>query len=117
MNTITQIVVLNVGGTLFHTSRTTLENTEGFLRVLIQSSMTSEPIFIDRDCTHFRFILNRLRGSNILPTRYTDLQELQVEADFYNLTAMVDDIGLRLEHTAKPLEETIEQLRRDIRRT
>lgn len=101
---------------LFHTSRSTLKSADGFLRVLVQSSFTMEQIFIDRDGTHFRYVLNRLRGSNVLPTKYTDLQELQVEADFYNLTSMVDDIRLRLEHTAKPLEETIEQLRRDIRR-
>ena len=49
--------------------------------------------FIDRDGTHFRFILNYLRdGELTLPKEATFLDELRKEAAFYQIQGMLDDL-------------------------
>ena len=49
--------------------------------------------FIDRDGTHFRFILNYLRnGELILPDGATFLKELEVETKFYLIQGILDDL-------------------------
>ena len=59
-------VVLNVGGTKFQTTMETLKNGESsFLASMVnnnwQESNPTDEIFIDRDGTHFRYILNHYR--------------------------------------------------------
>ena len=81
----TQPVRLNVGGTMFHTSTDTLKKNRFFERV----SAARDP-FIDRDPTHFRMILNFLRSDAIvLPESPGGVVELQVEADYYGIDALV----------------------------
>ena len=47
--------------------------------------------FIDRDGTHFRFILNYLRdGKLILPEGAIFLKELEAEAKYYQLQGILD---------------------------
>ena len=47
--------------------------------------------FIDRDGTHFRFILNYLRtGKLTLPEGATFLKELEEEAEFYQIQGIID---------------------------
>lgn len=54
--------------------------------------------FIDRDGTHFRFILNYLRtGKLTLPDRATFLKELEEEVEFYDLQGMLDDLEFNSE--------------------
>ena len=79
-------VSLNVGGTSFETTSETLtkDGVTFFVRVL-QSDLPN--IFIDRDPTHFRIILNFLRDKTcVLPTSCTGRQELAQEAHFYGIS-------------------------------
>ena len=58
--------------------------------------------FIDRDGTHFRYILNHLRtGQFIVPKDKTIRKELLAEADFYQ----VEGISRRL--TARPFQDSV----------
>ncbi len=81
------IVTLNVGGKEFVTRRGTLEATDSFFSALMTHS-EGPNVFIDRDPTHFRHVLNYLRGSTTLPNDEAGLRELQAEADFYCLSAL-----------------------------
>lgn len=86
------IVYLNVGGCAFTTRRDTLR--QGFFSGLVESlTEDGTEVFVDRDPTHFRYILNWLRGSKCLPEDDQTLTELMWEADFYALDEMVACIG------------------------
>ena len=57
-----------------------------------------DAFFIDRDGTHFRFILNYLRtGKLTLPEGVTALNELQEEAEFYRIKGMLDELEFNSE--------------------
>mmetsp|Transcript_1218 Transcript_1218/g.3431 ORF Transcript_1218/g.3431 Transcript_1218/m.3431 type:complete len:332 (-) Transcript_1218:148-1143(-) len=89
-------VVLDVGGMRFKTSLTTLRRDKDSMLAAMFSGSGFEmtpgedgSFFIDRDGTHFRHILNYLRGcfrkeglSN------ASLHELAAEADFYQLRSL-----------------------------
>lgn len=89
------IVTLNVGGTLFTTSKTTLlSNKDSFFTQLLDSNFTIDKdeqghIFIDRDPKHFPTILNYLRdGRQVLTAIPNDVKlrhQIAIEAKFYNL--------------------------------
>ena len=55
------LVYLNVGGVFFATSRDTLRESDSFFSGLVQNECCHE-YFVDRDPTHFRHVLNWLRG-------------------------------------------------------
>lgn len=79
-------IELNVGGESFLTSRSTLTGiSTSFFRALVDHTPTQIEYFIDRDPTHFRHILNFLRGSPTFPDSELHLFELCNEADFYNI--------------------------------
>ena len=83
-----QIVYLNVGGCCFVTRRDTLKR--GFFSGLLESiNEEGTEVFVDRDPTHFRYVLNWLRGARGLPEDDQTLTELMWEADFYALDDMV----------------------------
>ena len=85
------LVHLNVGGCVFATRRNTL--CSGFFLGCVETLEPHETeIFIDRDPTHFRYILNWLRGSRVLPEDEQTLLELECEADFYSLDDMRQNI-------------------------
>ena len=72
------------GGTMFETTKTTLQRDRNSLLAGIPSS--DSPIFIDRDPTHFRVILNFLRNNltaniHTLPTSTRDLNDFLCEAN------------------------------------
>lgn len=76
----------NVGGSVFETTDETLNRIDGtMLKALCQENWADskkEEIFIDRDPTHFRLILNFLRdGASALPVNEKDLVEIEREAD------------------------------------
>lgn len=76
-------ITLDVGGTLFATTQTTLEK-HGFFRALLDSDNSDKSyFFIDRDPLFFRWILNFIRGSTVIPRDISDYDQLKVEADFY----------------------------------
>src|SRR5690606_32379117 len=97
-NGIAGMVKLNVGGSIFCTTINTL--TQGKSSML--SAMYSgryDPYtdadgcyFIDRDGTHFRFILNFLRDGCVrLPEDLQILQDLMVEAQFDFPSSLIDE--------------------------
>ena len=85
---------INIGGTLFESKRATLDKCPYFRRVLNPAARThfemDGSIFIDRDATHFRHILNYLRDGEV-PNYLTpaDVDQLIREAKFYEMTEMV----------------------------
>ena len=87
------IVAVNVGGFLFYTTRTTLsKGTHFFSTAMAHLAPDATDLFVDRDPTHFRYVLNWLRGSHVLPSDDQTLRELVCEADFYCMRDMVDSI-------------------------
>jgi hypothetical protein len=52
---------------------------------MVAHSSCDDEFFIDRDATHFRHILNYLRGSPSFPSTESGMNELGAEADFYCL--------------------------------
>ena len=92
-------VKLNVGGHTFTTSVQTLTKDPNSMLAAMFSGRfemkASEDgaFFIDRDGTHFRFILNYLRtGKLILPDGATFLKELAEEAEFYQIQGIIDEM-------------------------
>ena len=96
-----KIVRLSVGGALFETSIDTLcRDPNSMLAVMFSGRHTTTVdedgrYFIDRDGTHFRYILNYLRdGNTYLPSDNQQLMdELYEEVCFYGIEALM----LRLE--------------------
>ena len=75
---------INVGGVYFETRVGTLTVIDSFFRGIVDcSDITS--LFIDRDPTHFRHILNFMRQAPTFPQTVHGLEELIVEMDFYSL--------------------------------
>lgn len=107
-------LTLDVGGYLYETTRDTLLMKEGFFRNLC-THYDNDYVFIDRDGKHFRFILNHLRGSMIVPTNGLDLQELLFEADFYCLESLKDLIQYELSKKITPIEISLMQIAHTLR--
>ena len=91
---------LNVGGHVFKTSVQTLtKDPNSMLAAMFSGKFDMKPsedgsFFIDRDGTHFRFILNYLRtGKLILPEGATFLKELEEEAEFYQIQGIIDELS------------------------
>lgn len=88
------IVCLNVGGQLFATSAQTLKrDPDSMLGRMFCSHMglttdANGNIFIDRDGTHFRHILNYLRSGSVPQLPPSVRKELLQEADFYQLRGL-----------------------------
>ena len=71
--------------------------------------------FVDRDGTHFRFILNYLRdGELILPDGATFLKELEAEAKFYQIQGILDVVRPR---APKNFEESLTLTNEEYRTT
>ena len=97
---------LDVGGHKFTTSRTTLTSQpDSMLAAMFSGRHTlvkdeEGAYFIDRDGTHFRFILNYLRdgqlGEGTLPEDRFQLQEILRESDYYQLTELAQYIRVKL---------------------
>ena len=90
-------IKLNVGGQYFTTSVQTLtKDPNSMLAAMFSGRFDMKPsedgsFFIDRDGTHFRFILNFLRtGKLTLPEGATCTKELEEEAEFYQIHGLMD---------------------------
>ena len=91
---------LDVGGQLFTTSKLTLcKDSNSMLAAMFSGrhELTPGPdgsYFIDRDGTHFRYILNFLRDGEIkdgtLPDSESLWRELLAEADYYQLSDLAE---------------------------
>ena len=106
---IPKIVKLNVGGQYFTTSRQTLtSDPNSMLAAMFSGRHKLETtgdgsFFIDRDGTHFRYILNYLRNDElILPEGATFLKELEAEAKFYQLQGILNALKSK-----EPFEESV----------
>ena len=93
-------VKLDVGGHTFRTSVQTLtKDPNSMLAAMFSGKFDTKPaedgaFFIDRDGTHFRFILNYLRtGKLTLPEGATFLKELAEEAEFYQIQGIMDELN------------------------
>ena len=97
-------VTLNVGGSLFTTSITTLcKYHDSMLATMFSGRHTliaesDGTYFIDRDGTYFNYILNYLRCGDdvVLEARPSVLSELLSEARFYQLEGLKDAIQVIL---------------------
>lgn len=97
---IPSVVRLNVGGTIFVTTMTTLtqRDTESMLGVMfsgrhrLHMDAKKGAVFIDRDGTHFRHILNWLRDGVIPSLEMSTYQELLREAEYYQLMGLIENI-------------------------
>lgn len=94
-------IKLNVGGIIFKTSLDTLrKDSNSLLASMFSGSFDVRPdkedgaYFIDRDGTHFRYILNYLRtGRLVFPKENNVLAaELFFEAEYYKITGMPEQI-------------------------
>ena len=111
-------VKLNVGGHHFTTSvQTITKDPDSMLAAMFSGKFETKPsedgtFFIDRDGTHFRFILNYLRtGKLTLPEGATFLKELQEEAEFYQIQGIIDELRVseptvQASKPAKPFNES-----------
>jgi len=85
-------VKLNVGGTLFTTSKQTLVSKSAFFRALFSGQMAAErdetgAYLIDRDGDLFRPVLAFLRAGRFPMPSSVGLDDLQHEIDFYQIAA------------------------------
>ena len=94
-----KMIELNVGGQHFTTSLETLrKDAASMLNAMFSGRFDVKPdksgaYFIDRDGTHFRYILNYLRtGKLIVPEDITIRSELLAEAEFYQIQGIIDDL-------------------------
>ena len=88
-------IQLIVGGKSFSTSRETLLRSSSFFSGLLMThdnDAAQACFFIDRDPTHFRHVLNFMRGSFTCPPTEREARELMCEADFYALQGLVTAI-------------------------
>ena len=103
-------VLLNIGGTRFETSESTLKQDPESLFFLLFSKDTPnrDNYFIDRDPAHFRLILNYLRcgcslpSESVLPRELRYLLEVKSECEFYNLQGLKDIVDTRLRRFSEP---------------
>jgi len=98
------IVKLNVGGRVFLTAKETLtDRGANMLSVMIEHQNPAQVVdghyFIDRDPETFRWVLNYLRGSRVLPPKNsTQMLLLKEEAEYFAL----DELSTRIQHTICP---------------
>ena len=92
-------IKLNVGGQYFTTSLETLKkDPESVLHAMFSKRFDTKATkdgsyFIDRDGTHFRYILNYLRtGHLLLPEDKSVRMELLEEAEFYKIREIMNGI-------------------------
>jgi len=97
-DTIDHVVELDVGGVMFKTTTSTLQSVEGSMLASMFSGRYKIPksggaVFMDRDGTHFRYILNYLRNGRVnIPRDITLHQDLLVEAEYYQLNDFAEEL-------------------------
>lgn len=99
-------VKLNVGGTVFQTTKTTLSrDPNSFLYRLVQedSDLISEQddtgaFLIDRDATYFSPILNYLRHGKLVINKGLAEEGVLEEAEFYNIAELITMIKEKIYH-------------------
>lgn len=103
-----EIIHLNVGGTVYTTTRSTLcRYPDSMLGAMFRGDIPSRldhngHYFIDRDGECFKYILNFLRSTKLsLPNDFKDYDLLLCEADFYQIRPLIELIAhMELESSA-----------------
>jgi hypothetical protein len=99
------IVTFNIGGHIHSTTRSTInENVDcqSLLALIITNQTTTQldnhgHYFIDRDGSYFRYILNYFRDKKLyLPENFTELKQLCLEAKYYQIDRLINEIENRL---------------------
>jgi lipid II:glycine glycyltransferase (peptidoglycan interpeptide bridge formation enzyme) len=99
------IITFNIGGHIHSTTRSTInENVDcQSLLALIITNQTPTQLdnnghyFIDRDGSYFRYILNYFRDKKLyLPENFTELKQLCLEAKYYQIDRLINEIENRL---------------------
>lgn len=94
-------IKLNVGGQIFKTSlETLLKDPDSMLASMFSERFDVKPdeedgaYFIDRDGTHFRYVLNYLRTGKLIYPKGNRVvsMELLLEAEFYQIIGMQNEI-------------------------
>ena len=100
-----EIVTFNIGGQIYSTKRSTIENnvdSQSHLALIIRNRTETNRdehgrYFLDRDGNLFRYILNYFRDQQlVLPENFTELKQLCAEAKFYQIDRLVNEIENRL---------------------
>lgn len=101
------VVELNVGGVFYTTTLSTLtKNTNSVLGQLFTGKSQELKLvrdakgkyFIDRDGVLFRYVLDYLRNNKlILPESFHEKERLKSEAEFYNITELVEKLSSKEE--------------------
>lgn len=98
-----KIVKLNVGGTFYTSTMTTLSKIPGSHLCRIMTGELPCPrdekgsYFIDRDGQIFRYVLNYLRSDRLtIPFGFRDLKLLKDEADYYGLPDLAKQVDLAI---------------------
>ncbi len=98
------LVKLNIGGCIFWTSDETLTSRgSNMLSVMIRHDNPAQLIdgayFIDRDPKIFRWVLNYLRGSNVLPPEDSpEFVMIKEEAEYFS----IDPLLFKIKHILCP---------------
>ena len=110
------IIDLNVGGHLYTTSLTTLTKyPDSMLGAMFSGRIpvakdSKGNFFIDRDGETFRYVLNFLRSSKLrLPAEPHELEQLEDEADFYQIATLSEALKNSL-----PLKKTKQEAPGDV---
>lgn len=107
------MLFLNVGGVYFVTSRETVRASP----ILASLADSEAPdVFVDRDPTHFRYILNWMRGVKCLPGDTATIRELLWEAEYYGLAEMMELLvhseKISVPHVLKGIQDDLARLTR-----
>ncbi|EFP09823.1 hypothetical protein CRE_21330 [Caenorhabditis remanei] len=93
---VVDIVQLDIGGTIFKTTKSTLTRFDGMFKTMLDNEISVkkqdfESIFIDRSPKHFDIILNFMRDGDVeLPETNRELREVSKEAQYYLLGGLVE---------------------------
>ena len=104
------VLQLDVGGLRFSTTLSTLRAVPDSMLALMFSgrfplvSQSDGSFFIDRDGTHFRYVLNYLRDANrfVAPADVQACRELLREVEYYQLPPLILLLRRVLEEQAQP---------------
>ena len=103
-----------IGGVCFVTNRSTLMTTPFFASLLDTTPDTTE-VFVDRDPTHFRYVLNWMRGVRYVPDDDATIQELRWEADYYGMRDLAE-VLTRCKHYFSA-QRSLHQISTDLKAT